>query len=285
MTFKPLTISPNDKKRLSLFRMTKNNPDSVPAVLKEIHKLAKDALDATLANAHPSLLRDVQKQLDSIFSKFETKSLEMHKVETKKFLQDIDSKLRIKISSIKPPKGDKGDEGLMPSDEAIRTAMRPLLEELKAGMTPTIETLRTLSGSVVAEMLTNMQPTLEEKAEAEKKLTDKITGEIRNELGDKISQIKRFGGGGATGANAQLISNITTDGTGDRKLTGAINGGNTSYSMPRAFKPNTERVFLNGVRMRKGASNDYTVTNNKTIVFAIAPETGDSIVVDIDAGV
>ena len=115
-------ISKNDRKRLSLFKITKNNPDYVPVVLKEIHKLAKDALEATLANAHPSLLKDVQIQLDDIFRRFEQKSAQMHEAETKKFLKSIDSKLRIKISSIKPPKGDKGDTGAIPSDELIRNS-------------------------------------------------------------------------------------------------------------------------------------------------------------------
>lgn len=274
-------ISKNDRKRLSLFRMTKNNPDAVPAVLDEIRKLAKDALEATLATAHPSLLRDIQNQLDSIFNRFEIKSVDMHKAENEKFLKDIERVLRTKIANIKPPRGKPGARGDIPSDDAIREAMQPLIEEFRIGVTPTVETLRTISGSIVAEMIANMQSTPEEKAEQEKKFKDMLTGMITNEIGDKISQVKRFGGGGATGANAQLISNITVNGTGDRKLTKVSS---TVFTMPRAFKPNSERVFLNGARMRKGASNDYLATNNKKITFNFATETDDTIVIDIDAG-
>lgn len=69
------------------------------------------------------------------------------------------------------------------------------------------------------------------------------------------------------------LSNITP--------TGSINGSNTAFVLPKAPKTDSERVYLNGVRMRKGSDNDYTVSA-KTITFNTAPLTDDIILVDID---
>ena len=282
-----ILITPNDKKRLSLLKFADKNPSSILLILNQIHKLAKDALQGTLDAAKPSLLKDVSSSFEAILQRFEKKSSEMHDAKAKKFLNDLDRKLRVGIAGIKPRKGDPGDPGdpgAMPSDDDIRRVLVPFMDEMRINVTPSVDTLRTLVGSVATELLLNMQPTLEQQAEQEKILNDKIIGIARDVIGGDISKIKRFGGGGATGANAQLISNITVEGTGDRLLSGAINGINASFSTKRSFKIDSERIFLNGVRMRKGASNDYTVTDSKTFVFNFAPDTGDSIVVDIDAG-
>src|SRR3990167_8352133 len=63
--------------------------------------------------------------------------------------------------------------------------------------------------------------------------------------------------------------------------TGSINGINKDFILPKAPTKNGERVYLNGVRMRSGSSNDYTIAG-KILTFNTAQLTGDIILVDID---
>lgn len=59
---------------------------------------------------------------------------------------------------------------------------------------------------------------------------------------------------------------------------GTVNGVNTTFTTPTAFV--FINVYKNGVRMRAGASNDYTISGNNTIIFNTAPATGSIITVD-----
>jgi len=69
------------------------------------------------------------------------------------------------------------------------------------------------------------------------------------------------------------LSNITPVGT--------INGVNKDFRLPKDPKKDGERVYLNGVRMRSGSANDYTLAG-RVISFNDAPLTGDIIICDID---
>jgi len=60
---------------------------------------------------------------------------------------------------------------------------------------------------------------------------------------------------------------------------GTINGTNTVFTLAAAPVANSEAVYLNGVRQRRGAGLDYTISGN-TITFVVAPQAGDSILVD-----
>ena len=62
---------------------------------------------------------------------------------------------------------------------------------------------------------------------------------------------------------------------------GAIDGSNAVYTLPKAPKTDSEKVFLNGVRMRSGSSNDYTIAG-RTLTFTFNPLTDDVILVDIE---
>jgi hypothetical protein len=53
---------------------------------------------------------------------------------------------------------------------------------------------------------------------------------------------------------------------------GSINGSNTPTS-------GTLKLFLNGVRLKSGAGNDYTVSTN-TITMTTAPISGDVLIAD-----
>ncbi len=60
---------------------------------------------------------------------------------------------------------------------------------------------------------------------------------------------------------------------------GTINGTNTVFTLAAAPVANSEAVYLNGVRQRRGSGLDYTISGN-TITFVVAPQAGDSILVD-----
>lgn len=60
---------------------------------------------------------------------------------------------------------------------------------------------------------------------------------------------------------------------------GSINGSNVTFTIASTPTAGTVRVFLNGVRQKSGAGNDYTITTN-TITFTTAPISGDVIIVD-----
>ena len=79
------------------------------------------------------------------------------------------------------------------------------------------------------------------------------------------------------------LKGISTDTT--PAITGAINGTNKEFVLPKApiskrGEPYGVAVFLNGVRMREGSSNDFTVAG-KTITFTNAPLTNDVLLADI----
>lgn len=70
-------------------------------------------------------------------------------------------------------------------------------------------------------------------------------------------------------------SNFVTEET----PSGSINGSNISFSL--AFTPTTGtlKLYLNGVRQKSGAGNDYTITGN-IIQMTTAPISGDVLIAD-----
>ncbi len=54
--------------------------------------------------------------------------------------------------------------------------------------------------------------------------------------------------------------------------TGAIDGSNTTFDTANAFQTGTLQVFLNGQRLRAGATEDYTITDSDTFEMADAPK-------------
>lgn len=63
---------------------------------------------------------------------------------------------------------------------------------------------------------------------------------------------------------------------------GAINGSNATFITAQDFRPESVKVFLNGIGQRRGAGFDYITTGNSTIQFASSPETGDTVLVDYE---
>jgi hypothetical protein len=60
---------------------------------------------------------------------------------------------------------------------------------------------------------------------------------------------------------------------------GTINGSNTTFTLANTPTSGTVKLYLNGVRQKSGAGNDYTISTN-TITMTTAPVSGDVLIVD-----
>ena len=60
---------------------------------------------------------------------------------------------------------------------------------------------------------------------------------------------------------------------------GTINGSNTSFTIANTPTAGTVKLYLNGVRQKSGAGNDYTISTN-TITMTTAPVSGDVLIAD-----
>lgn len=75
--------------------------------------------------------------------------------------------------------------------------------------------------------------------------------------------------------NTRASDTLVTGGS----YTGAINGSNTTFTLPSAYTPGSLRIFIDGVRQK--LTTDYTETpNSGTFTFVTAPLTGTILVVD-----
>jgi hypothetical protein len=107
-------------------------------------------------------------------------------------------------------------------------------------------------------------------------------------LEEKLEEIKEMKGklGRAVGPSVIVprpLVNISTDST--PAITGAVNGTNKDFKLPKT--PAKDRggnhaicVFLNGVRLREGSDNDFTIAG-KTLTFNDAPLENDIITIDL----
>ena len=104
--------------------------------------------------------------------------------------------------------------------------------------------------------------------------------DLREEL-EKIRQIKGTLGRamGPSVITPRPLWGITA--SSNPSFSGSINGTNKDFTLPEAPTKNGLALFLNGVRMREGSSNDFTLSG-KTVSFLNAPLTGDIIICDFD---
>lgn len=70
-------------------------------------------------------------------------------------------------------------------------------------------------------------------------------------------------------------SNFVTEET----PSGSINGSNTSFTLANTPTAGTLKLYLNGIRLKSGAGNDYTISTN-TITMTTAPISGDVLIAD-----
>lgn len=65
----------------------------------------------------------------------------------------------------------------------------------------------------------------------------------------------------------------------DETPSGTINGSNTAFTLANTPTSGTVRVFINGIRLRAGTGNDYTISGVNITMLA-APLTGEFITCD-----
>lgn len=70
-------------------------------------------------------------------------------------------------------------------------------------------------------------------------------------------------------------SNFVTEET----PSGSINGSNVTFTLANIPTSGTLALYLNGIRLRSGGTNDYTISNN-IITMTTAPISGDSLLAD-----
>lgn len=62
---------------------------------------------------------------------------------------------------------------------------------------------------------------------------------------------------------------------------GDVNGENTIFATQYQYRQGTPRVYLNGVRLRAGSDNDYTLGEGRTnVILKTPPSSGDVVLVD-----
>jgi len=60
---------------------------------------------------------------------------------------------------------------------------------------------------------------------------------------------------------------------------GSLNGSNVTFTLAYTPTANTLKLYLNGIRLKSGAGNDYTISTN-TITMTTAPISGDVLIAD-----
>ena len=87
------------------------------------------------------------------------------------------------------------------------------------------------------------------------------------------------GGGGATGAGTTISTGVTT-----------ATQGQTSFTAPNVFDDGEQatafstQVFLNGIKQRLGASNDYQLSAPQTVNFTSGVNVGDDVTIVVYFG-
>lgn len=61
---------------------------------------------------------------------------------------------------------------------------------------------------------------------------------------------------------------------------GDVDGINQTFVTAYKFYTDHVKVYLNGLKLTPGISNDYTIINDQTFLMNYAPETGDVLTVD-----
>ena len=123
-------------------------------------------------------------------------------------------------------------------------------------------------------------------------VTSGIQGQIDAKLDrSQLQTAADLGGTGASDSNipSQLavktyVDNATTVAVGAFAVgevpSGAANGTNAAFAVAHAPKAGSLAVFLNGMRLQQGGTNDYTWTSGLSFTMLQVPQTGDIVLVD-----
>ena len=214
--------------------------DQLNAAIQDLQE--KIASEISLSNS--DLEASIQKELNNIKNQ-----------QVQKMIQ-IDTRIATIQDGKDGKDGEDGKSGQNADEEAIRQKITDwVTSNLALFGTNYRDALELLQGS--QRLRINAIDNLREELDSLKK---------------DMSTRGRFGGAIGPSVIQKFLHNVTPLGT--------INGVTTAFTLPKAPITNGERVYLNGVRMRSGSSNDYTVAG-KTITFSTAPVTDSIILVDL----
>lgn len=73
---------------------------------------------------------------------------------------------------------------------------------------------------------------------------------------------------------------ITEEIVENEDLLGAIDGNNTIFTTSFDYVSGSVKLYLNGIRQRRGPSNDFIESGPNEITMAEAPTSGDVLIVD-----
>lgn len=107
-------------------------------------------------------------------------------------------------------------------------------------------------------------------SKAVKVYVDAAKAAVEGELGTAVTNLQNQIAT-STGATGTFID--------EEVPTGVIDGTNKVFTLANVPKAGSQKVYLNGIRLRAGAGNDYTIAD-KVITFVDAPVVNDTIVVD-----
>jgi hypothetical protein len=81
-------------------------------------------------------------------------------------------------------------------------------------------------------------------------------------------------------ASPQIIYPVQIRQVIDEELTGPINGTNVQFTTSSNFINGTITVYLNGLKLKSGSTNDFIEIAANTIQLNYAPLPGDVVVAD-----
>lgn len=236
-----LTLTKAEKDRRFLLKLAQGNPQAITVALDEVRSAANDALNSTLEDAKVKAFEHLERAIEKLEDVYKQRlgSLE----------RSLDRFVEAKVRAVVPTKGEKGDQGAKGDKPTVQELLAliepriPFVRDGRDGKTPTREELAEIMKPLIAAALTNAQPTLQQQTEAQKKLDDKLAGIISNEVAKKISEVKRFSGGGSgdrvkAGSGVTITTNasgakvISAAGSGSVETpTGDVNASNTAFTV------------------------------------------------------
>lgn len=265
-------LTPAEKSRALLYKISKGNPQAIIAALDEVRQLANEALKSTLGHAETKALESLKERLDAIQAAY--------KREWQSHFNSMERTVREMVAKIEPRKGEKGDKGDKPSEAELLMLIEPLIPFVKDGedgKVPDNDALQALIKPLIDAAVANMQPSIDQKADAEKGADDKLAGMIANEVAKKITEVKRFSGGGSgdrvkagtgvtisTNVIGQKVISASSSGVVVETPTGSVNGSNASFTV--TAEP--EWIVADGIIYFAGAGYTYSAL---TVTMDVAP--------------
>jgi hypothetical protein len=249
-----LTPTTAEKSRLLLRSITKGNPQAIMVALDELKSIADEALQGTLDTAKRQALQALQEQIDRIQRGYEARLTAA--------LASLETLIEQKVKAIEPRQGERGADGHTPTRDELLMLIEPLIPFVKDGTdgtTPGKAELIALVRPLIAETVANMQPTILGQVDAEREADDKLAGMIEKAVADKISQVKRFSGGGSgdrvkAGSGVAITTNVigqkvitATGSFGILDATGDIDDTNVDFT----FISKPSLININGAFYRE----------------------------------